>query len=275
MALKGESILGYVGISCSEEMSVEPRRTRVHKIEYAEKYFAPSQARTYKQGVRSSRDQFITSLEVNLIKNISRHISQPSKLTHLDIATGSGRIIGQLESFFKRSMGLDTSKEMIEFAKSEAKISSFFRGDSENLPFNANSFDMVTCFRLFINLSKTGRKKFLLDCKRILTDQGILVVDNHCNKISITGILGALRSKLTTNRNDPYRLYSLMTPIRFERELQTAGFVPIAKLYSFFPSISKIPFISTSIRIAMDTCLSRLPVIKSFADLIMIVACKQ
>lgn len=275
MALKGELIRSYVGVLCSGKNIVKTEKSPVHKIEYTQKYFDPSQVRTYKQGLLSFRDRFITSLEVNLIKKIVKRFSQPSKITHLDIATGSGRIIKKLEHFFNGSIGLDTSKRMMEFAKSETRISNFFRSDSENLPYTANSFNVVTCFRLFINLSKTGKKKFLSECKRIIDDQGILVVDNHCNKISVTGLLGSLRCRMSTNRNDPFRLYSLITPFEFDHELRSAGFVPIASLYSFFPSISHLPFVPKSIKMAIDTCLSRLPIIRSFADLIMIVTYKQ
>lgn len=275
MALKDKLIRSYVGVLPSNKSMVKPKKTSVHKIEYAQKYFDSSQIQTYKHGLQSFRDQFITSLELDLIKKIAKALFQPSKTTHLDIATGSGRIIRQLEHSFNGSIGLDTSKKMMKFAKSETKISSFFRADSENLPFTTNSFNIVTCFRLFINLSKTGRKKFLFGCKRIIDNQGILIVDNHCNKISITGFLGSLKCRLSTNRNDPFKLYSLMTPFQFDHELQSAGFIPIAKLYSFFPSISHLPFVPKSVKIAIDTCLSKLPIIRSFADLIMIVTCKQ
>lgn len=110
---------------------------------------------------------------------------------------------------------------------------------------------------------------------RILDNSGVLVIDNHCNKISITGLLGSLRCRLITNRNDPWKLYSLMTPFQFDHELRSAGFGPVANLYSFFPSISHLPFVPESMKIAIDTCLSRLPITRSFADLIMIVARKQ
>ncbi len=275
MALKGELIRSYVGVLCSDEKLIKPKNSPVHKIEYAQKYFNSSQARVYEHGLLSFRDQFITSLEVNLIKKIAKAFLQLSKNTYLDIATGSGRMISQLEYCFDESLGLDSSKNMLTFARSKTKVTSFLRADSENLPFTTNSFSIVTCFRLFINLSKTGRKKFLLGCKRILNEQGILVVDNHCNKISPTGLLGSLRFRLSNNINVAFKLYSLMFPFQFDSELRSAGFVPVARLYTFFPSISHLPFISKSLKIAIDSCLSGLPVIRSFADLIVLVARKR
>jgi ubiquinone/menaquinone biosynthesis C-methylase UbiE len=222
----------------------------------------------------SIRDRLITLLEADFIKKIGDKFLKGSKRNLLDIATGSGRLISQLESHFERSIGLDTSVVMISLARNDADRSTFVRGDAEHLPFNDNSFELVTCFRLFINLSKGVRKKFLLECKRILKNRGILVIDNHCNKIGLTGLLGALRGKLTSSKNNPFKLYSLMTSLQIKYELRLVGFKTCERMYTFLPTISHFPFISPLMQARIDQCLVRLPLLQLFADVVVIAASK-
>lgn len=245
-----------------------------HKIEYTQKYLAVSEVCTYKRSLMSIRDRLITLLEADFIEKVADKFLRDSERNLLDVATGSGRLISQLECHVDRSIGLDTSAAMISLAKNDTERSTFMRGDAEHLPFRDNSFQLVTCFRLFINLPKSVRRKFLLECKRILKNRGILVIDNHCNKIGLTGLLGALRGRLSSSKNNPFKLYSLMTSLQVEYELRSAGFKTCESMYTFIPTISHFPFISPLMQARIDRCLVRLPLLRLFADVVVIATSK-
>jgi ubiquinone/menaquinone biosynthesis C-methylase UbiE len=266
MALKGEPIRSYTGILIKNNSKI----ALSHKSKYANKYQRFSIAKTYNSGLTSSRDRLITSLEIEFISAVMRETEIPDGMSNLDVATGTGRIISQLEEYSRNSIGVDTSKTMISFAKSRTAISSFVNGDSENLPFKSNQFNIVTCFRLFINLSEDDRKKFLNECRRVMRKSGLLVVDNHCNRISLTGLLGNLRKRFTTNPDDPYKLYHLLTESEFNHELCSAGFIRCKKMYSFLPAISHLSMISASNQHRIDRYLVKIPILRPFADLIVV-----
>jgi ubiquinone/menaquinone biosynthesis C-methylase UbiE len=265
MALKNEPIRSYTGVLIKKK---DKKPDSSHKIKYANKYRRSSIVRTYNHGITSLGDRLITSKEIGFISAAMQKAGLPDKITSLDVATGTGRIIGQLERNDRTSIGLDTSKTMIDFAKKNTKLANFANGDSGNIPFKSNSFDIVTCFRLFINLSKNDRQKFLCECRRVMREDGILVLDNHCNKFSLTGLLGNIRKRFVTSSDDPYKLYSLLTEYQFLTELRTAGFTNCRKMYSFLPAISQFRRISASTLERIDQCLVKIPILNPFADLI-------
>lgn len=267
MALKGEPIRSYTGILIRNNSK---RINLSHKSKYANKYQRFSVAMTYNSGLVNSRDRLITSLEIDFISACMREIEAPKGISNLDIASGTGRIISQLEEYSRNSIGVDTSKAMISFARNQTTSSRFVNGDSGNLPFKSNQFNVVTCFRLFINLSKNDRKRFLHECKRVLRKGGLFVIDNHCNRISLTGILGNVRKKFTINPDDPYKLYRLLTGSEFNHELRSAGFIRCKKIYSFLPAISHLNMISASNQQRIDQCLVKIPILRPFADLIVV-----
>ena len=94
----------------------------------------------------------------------------------LDVATGTGdlaiAILKQKKP--KKVIGLDLSPQMLEVAKTKEKNIEFIQGDSENLPYEDNSFDLVTVtfgVRNFENLDKG-----LSEIYRVLKTEGQLAV---------------------------------------------------------------------------------------------------
>ena len=99
---------------------------------------------------------------------------------------------------------------------------------------------------------------------------GLFVLDNHCNRISLTGFLGNVRKRFTINPDDPYKLYQLLTQSEFNYELRSAGFTHCKRMYSFLPAISRFGMFSASSQQRIDQCLVKLPILRPFADLIVV-----
>ena len=99
----------------------------------------------------------------------------------LDIATGTGDLaIALSKTKPEKIIGLDISHGMMEIGKQKVaekqldKIIEFVHGDSENLPFEDNTFDAITVafgVRNFENLEKG-----LSEIKRVLRPQGVFVI---------------------------------------------------------------------------------------------------
>lgn len=97
----------------------------------------------------------------------------PKKI--LDIATGTGDMaIELLKLNPDKIVGVDISKKMLEKAKQKTQKVQFLYADSENLPFENNSFDAITVafgVRNFENLNKALNEAF-----RVLKKNGVLII---------------------------------------------------------------------------------------------------
>ena len=114
-------------------------------------------------------------------RKVLKMVSDTNPESILDIATGTGDLAILLsKSNAKRIVGLDLSAGMLEVGKTKVdalglqnKIE-MIQGDSENLPFQDNTFDAITVafgIRNFENLEK-GLSEIL----RVLKPNGIFVI---------------------------------------------------------------------------------------------------
>ncbi|MHC5308820.1 bifunctional demethylmenaquinone methyltransferase/2-methoxy-6-polyprenyl-1,4-benzoquinol methylase UbiE [Myroides sp. LJL116] len=114
-------------------------------------------------------------------KKVLKMVSQSNPVNILDIATGTGDLAILLSKSDALSItGLDLSAGMLEVGKQKVKALNLeskikmIQGDSENLPFQDNSFDAITVgfgIRNFENLEK-GLGEIL----RVLKPGGVFVI---------------------------------------------------------------------------------------------------
>ncbi|TWO33504.1 bifunctional demethylmenaquinone methyltransferase/2-methoxy-6-polyprenyl-1,4-benzoquinol methylase UbiE [Seonamhaeicola sediminis] len=120
-------------------------------------------------------------IDVKWRKKVVKLVNGTNPESILDIATGTGDLaINLAQTKASRIIGLDISSGMLEIGK--AKVSSksldnrieMVLGDSENMPFDDNTFDAITVafgIRNFENLEK-GLKEIL----RVLKPNGTFVI---------------------------------------------------------------------------------------------------
>ncbi|MDO5637933.1 MAG: bifunctional demethylmenaquinone methyltransferase/2-methoxy-6-polyprenyl-1,4-benzoquinol methylase UbiE [Myroides sp.] len=114
-------------------------------------------------------------------KKVLQMVSDTQPETILDIATGTGDLAILLsKSNATKIVGLDLSAGMLEVGKQKVKTLGLdnkiemIQGDSENLPFQDNTFDAITVafgVRNFENLEKG-----LTEILRVLKPNGIFVI---------------------------------------------------------------------------------------------------
>ena len=115
------------------------------------------------------------------MKNFSDRKKNSIKIP--DVATGSGRTLKQLRGAFPKEKikGIDLSGSYLKEASRylsdlEGDLIELIKGNAEELPFENNSIQAITCVYLFHELPRTVREKVLNEFFRVLDTKGILVI---------------------------------------------------------------------------------------------------
>ena len=178
---------------------------------------------------------------ISLLKNIDNPLV-------LDVATGTGDLaIEANRQLACKVTGVDISTQMLHVAKEKIakhrlnNMISVQEGDSENLPFNDNSFDAVTVafgVRNFENLNKG-----LSDMARVLKVGGKMVVLEFSKPVYFPfkqfylfyfrHILPWLGGAISKNREAytylPESVFNFPDGKRFDEELKRAGMAPLKR----------------------------------------------
>jgi len=123
----------------------------------------------------------------------------------LDVGCGTGNILIALSKNTNIKLyGLDLSEKMIEVSHNRLKDKAKLKvGDSENLPWEDNSFEVVICNASFHHYPRP--EKVLLEMKRVLAPSGTLIIGDPTAPIIIRQIINfALR----WSDGGDYRMYS-------------------------------------------------------------------
>lgn len=110
-------------------------------------------------------------------KNIAKYLENKEYDNLLDIGCGTGYLIDLLKKHKAQYTGLDLSPNMIKIAKSKnIKNAKFIEGVSDNLPFDDNTFDVVTCSQSFHHYPDTD--KALKEAYRVLKPGGLYIISD-------------------------------------------------------------------------------------------------
>lgn len=111
-------------------------------------------------------------------KNIADYLKDESYETLLDIGCGTGYLIDMLSKSHKAAYtGLDLSDKMLEMANAkQIQNAAFVEGRSDALPFEDNSFDVITCSQSFHHYPDTD--KALQEAYRVLKPGGLYLLSD-------------------------------------------------------------------------------------------------
>jgi len=148
----------------------------------------------------SYNGQHAKKLYANVIKNVKLF----NCLKVLDVGCGTGTILSELSKNHRIILaGVDLSEKMLNIArealnhKVELKI-----GDSEQLPWNNNTFDAVICTDSFHHYPNP--KKVLSEMARVLEPKGHLIIGDPW---AITPVRQLMNLSLKYSKNGDFRIY--------------------------------------------------------------------
>tara|TARA_B100001029_G_C15054117_1_gene453026 strand:- start:1660 stop:2472 length:813 start_codon:yes stop_codon:yes gene_type:complete len=163
----------------------------------------------------------------------------------LDVATGTGDVgFAILKHYDVKIIGLDYSYKMVHYAKmkafkkSKSKNFTFVQGDGENLPFEDNSFEVLTISYGFRNIGHF--KQAMVEFRRVLKPGGICAIlefqeprSNFFGKIYklyfkyILPQIGAFFSRSDAYRYLPESVQNFLTREEMLELMKSKGFLNV------------------------------------------------
>lgn len=124
-------------------------------------------------------DNYLPHIETSL-KSL---IKSNKYKTILEAGCGTGRWISSLEEVSNKVFGLDYSFNMLKIPKADKSHLNLVNADALHIPFKDNFFDLIFCVNAIHHFP--DKEKFIAECKRTLTNNGMIAVfgvDPHIDK---------------------------------------------------------------------------------------------
>jgi SAM-dependent methyltransferase len=147
-------------------------------------------SKTYTEGFYSEQWKRI---EQPLLEQLLIKYGNPG-MTALDLACGNGRILGVLLGAGFDAEGIDISQEMLKGAKQRFPTARLHVADLT--AFEPESvFDLITCFRFFLNAEEDLRTSAAQSIARLLRVGGVAIVNIHVTSSSPLGSAYRVRNR--------------------------------------------------------------------------------
>jgi ubiquinone/menaquinone biosynthesis C-methylase UbiE len=228
---------------------------------YRKSHLDKNKAYSYHQQFLKNRYRaMIWSKEKKILYEILKKKIKKNNNTYLDFACGTGRILVFLSKYFKRSTGIDISKNMLQITKQSVPNSVCLKyGDiTKNDILGENCYDLITVFRFFSNAEISLRKETMKVLVRHLKKDGIIIFNNHKNHSSILYTL----ARVFRRKNSMYT----MKHSEVKSLCEDFG-LKIVKTYSIgiFPSFDNLILLPIFLLSPLETVLSKIKFLKFLA----------
>ncbi len=188
----------------------------------------------------SMRRRVLSPLKRGLKKYLSK---STKKVKVLDIATGTGRTLRQIQSAMPDIdlYGLDLSgsylKQASKYLSSRSgDLVQLTKGNAENMPYPSGSFQALTCVFLFHELPRDARQNVLSECFRLLEPGGTLVLADSI-QIEDSPQFTKIMENFHKIFHEPYYRDYIVDNINFR--LEESGFSSITSESHFMTKIWK------------------------------------
>ncbi len=153
----------------------------------------------------------------------------------LDLGCGNGNLLEKFKKYKSKLYGADISSEMIKYARERlGNYAELIIADSESLPWQDNSFDIIVCTLSFHHYPNPG--KSLNEMKRVLRKNGHIIIAEAWLPALFRDIAN-LFMNTRLNKTGDVRVYSLYEWLKM---LRSAGFnnINFEKVSSVFVIIT-------------------------------------
>lgn len=145
---------------------------------------------------------------------------------YLDFACGTGRIMELASAHFIETVGIDVSEPMLAEARRRIPTARLIQADVMTNPPDVGSFQVISLFRFILSAEDHLREGVLNWLRTVIAPDGVLVVNNHLNRWSFTGLRHRLRNVIHGRPGGP------PTERHMETLLRRCGF-EIVEAYGF------------------------------------------
>jgi ubiquinone/menaquinone biosynthesis C-methylase UbiE len=145
---------------------------------------------------------------------------------YLDFACGTGRILELASPHFIETVGIDVSEAMLSEARRRFPTARLIQVDVMTDPPDVGTFQVISLFRFILSAEDHLREGVLHWLRKVIAPGGVLVVNNHLNQWSITGLRHRLRNVVRGRPGGP------PTERHMETLLRRCGF-EIVEAYGF------------------------------------------
>jgi ubiquinone/menaquinone biosynthesis C-methylase UbiE len=223
----------------------------------------------YDRSLANRFELAIFRLERAILEDLFRRLrSSDPNTSYLDFACGTGRIITVFKDMIRSKVGVDTSAGQLAVAQEKVPDAEFILGNVVTDPalLAGRRFDLITSFRLLLNLEPENRVPVLRALRELLTPSGYLIVDNHMNRYSVLGLMALLAHKVLRfpkkPRVPPGRrgIISTMSEREIRQALTAAG-LQVEEVHRIFvlPGHKSLLLLPPRWLVPLEAFLSRLP----------------
>ena len=107
---------------------------------------------------------------------------------YLDFACGTGRIMEIASPHFVETVGIDVSEPMLDECRRRIPTAQLIQVDVMTDPPDVGEFQVISLFRFILSAEDHLREGVLKWLRTVIAPDGVLVVNNHLNRWSITGL---------------------------------------------------------------------------------------
>ncbi len=239
---------------------------------YTEHYQQQSKSgESYDRSLANRFELAIFGLEHLILRDLFRRLrSSDPDTVYLDFACGTGRIMTVFKGQIRTKVGVDTSAWQLAVARERVPDAEFIQGNVVVNPelLGGRRFDLITSFRLLLNLEPENRVPILRALRQLLSPDGYLIVDNHMNRYSILGLVALFAHRVlrlprkTCVRPGRRGITSTMSGAEMRRALAEGG-LEIEEVHRIFvlPGHSALQLLPTRWLLPVEAFLSRVPLI--------------
>lgn len=225
---------------------------------------------SYDRSLANRFELAIFRLEHSILRDLFRRLRASDPNTaYLDFACGTGRIIEVFSNLIRTKVGVDTSSGQLAVARAKVPDAEFVHGNVVTNPdlLGGRRFDLITSFRLLLNLEPGNRVPILRALRELLTTDGRLVIDNHMNRHSILGLTALFAHKVLRVPKKPLvppgrrGIISTMSESEMREALAEAG-LHVDEIHRIFvlPGHKSFQLLPTRWLVPVENLLSRIPV---------------
>lgn len=230
--------------------------------DYRTSHVGADRGRVYDERYARGAEEFYWSLfEKPYLERLFARLATEHGTRYLDFATGTGRILETAAQTFSDVTGLDVSEDMLQEAARKVSTAKLLQADITKDTVNLGTFDVITCFRFILNAQPELRICVLQWLRQVIDDDGVLVINNHLNRWSLTGIVCGLSNLIRGERR-----HNLLSDREVRELIAGCGFA-VTEQYGFgiIPAWRNRLLLPRALVLTVERVSSKTPLLGLFA----------